>query len=201
MTSKPWLVAGGTFPLAFLFLFALAGSAHAQWVWRDTSGEITYSDSPPPAEVIRSDILRQPSGGAPATTSVSDATSSAPDAASTPPAPTGSAGTAPPSPPAAAPQNAPASKPDSAPKSLAEQDADFRKRLGEQQKADQKQAEEDSQAAERAGACAQAKSYLEMLEGGTRLLRPDANGDRNFLDDDQRAAEIQKTQETVAKSC
>jgi len=40
-----------------------------------------------------------------------------------------------------------------------------------------------------------------MLQGGTRLLRPDANGERNFLDDDQRAAEIQKTQDVIDKNC
>jgi len=40
-----------------------------------------------------------------------------------------------------------------------------------------------------------------MLEEGTRLLRPDAEGNRNFLDDDQRAAEVQKTQDVIAKNC
>jgi hypothetical protein len=84
---------------------------------------------------------------------------------------------------------------------LAEQEADFRKRMAEREKAAQKAAQDEAQAGERASACAQAKGYLQMIEGGTRLMRPDAEGNRNFMDEDQRAAEIQKTQEVIAKNC
>ena len=205
MTKSPWPLAGGNLRCALFFALTLvASAAQAQWSWRDANGEVTFSDSPPPPEVMRSDILHQPTGGVSISTTGSEpapATAVAPAAA-----PAGAPH--PGSPPKIeAPATAPPpgaqrpSKPDAGPKTLAEQDADFRKRLAEQQKAEQKQAEDEAQAAQRAEACNQAKSYLQVLQSGARLMRPDASGERNFLDDDQRAAEVQKTQEAVDKNC
>ncbi len=34
--------------------------AEAQWAWRDASGHVTFSDSPPPADVPQSRIFKQP---------------------------------------------------------------------------------------------------------------------------------------------
>ncbi|WP_164962184.1 DUF4124 domain-containing protein [Rubrivivax sp. JA1026] len=42
-------------------LLALAGSAQAQWIWRDRNGQITASDLPPPREVADKDIVQRPS--------------------------------------------------------------------------------------------------------------------------------------------
>lgn len=201
MTNRPLRLSHGTSRRVLLFALMLAGSlatAQAQWAWRDANGEITYSDSPPPADVSRSNILRQPTG---ASTSSADSTAvapSAPSASTTPPPVSPRVGTSAAPPPA---QPAQANKPNPAPKTLAEQDADFRKRLAEQQKAEEKQEQDEAQASQRSEACNQAKTYMDMLQGGTRLLRPDANGERNFLDDEQRAAEIQKTQDAMEKNC
>src|SRR5882757_8523412 len=48
-------------------LTALLGSllalpAAAQWKWRDPSGHIQYSDTPPPPGVAEKDILQRPGG-------------------------------------------------------------------------------------------------------------------------------------------
>ena len=185
--------------LFFLILASLAGTAQAQWAWRDANGEMTFSDSPPPADIQRSEIVRQPSVASPAPTDVTSAAPGAPGAYSGNgvPAAASPGNAAPP----AAPAPQPANRPNTAPKTLAEQEADFRKRLAEQQKTEQKQTDDEAQEAQRADACNQAKTYMNMLQGGTRLLRPDANGQRNFLDDEQRSAEIQKTQEIIEKNC
>jgi len=203
MTNRPWYLGHGSCRLILLFTLMAAGSlgtAQAQWAWRDANGEVTYSDSPPPSDVSRSNILREPTSvsTSSADTSPAPATPSAPSPGVSPTPVSPGAGAAASPPPRPTPQ---ANKPNAAPKTLAEQDADFRKRLAEQQKAEEKQEQDEAQASQRTEACAQAKSYLDMLQGGTRLLRPDANGERNFLDDDQRSAEIQKTQDVIEKNC
>ncbi len=47
--------------LLALLVFALAPPlAHAQWKWRDSTGQINASDRPPPMEVPDKDILERP---------------------------------------------------------------------------------------------------------------------------------------------
>jgi hypothetical protein len=192
-TRRPALGASGL--AVFLLLSALAGTAQAQWAWRDANGNITYSDAPPPSDVRPSSVLRQPeapsAAEAPrgANSGLSDSYSSA-----NPAAPAGD--------PAPAPGAAEAPRPVAPPtKTLAEQEADFRKRAADREKAAQKAEQDEAKAAERAAACTQAQGYLQMIQSGARLMRPDAEGNRNFMDEDQRAAEVQKTQETIAKTC
>ena len=38
----------------------LSPSASAQWKWRDKSGQIQYSDRPPPADTADAEILQRP---------------------------------------------------------------------------------------------------------------------------------------------
>jgi hypothetical protein len=177
-------------------LTALSAGAQAQWVWRDASGNVTYSDAPPPADVQPTSILRQPT--APTAADLPNSGNSGPSGtySTANPGSRGAENTVPPPAGAAEIPRAAGSS-----KTLAEQEADFRKRSAEREKAAQKAAQDEAQAGERAAACAQAKGYLQMIEGGTRLMRPDAEGNRNFMDEDQRAAEIQKTQEVIAKNC
>jgi hypothetical protein len=180
-------------------LTALVGSAQAQWAWRDASGNITYSDAPPPSNVQPTSILRQPSAITAADLPNGGNSGAAEPSGASSPAGSesrGADGT-----PAPATGAAEAPRPASGAKTLAEQEADFRKRTAEREKAAQKVEQEESQAAERAANCTQAKGYLQMIDGGTRLMRPDAEGNRNFMDEDQRAAEVAKTQETIAKNC
>lgn len=201
MTIPRWRPPHGGLRRILLITLMAAGSlgtAHAQWAWRDANGEINYSDTPPPADISRSNILRQPTGTSSNSADTTPEASSVPSGGASPTPVPPRAGTSAPLPPPPASQ---ANRPTSAPRTLAEQEADFRKRLAEQQKAEEKEAQDEQQTSQRAEACNQAKTYLEMLQGGTRLLRPDANGERNFLDDEQRAAELQKTQEIIDKNC
>lgn len=39
-------------------------TAWAQWAWRDASGTVQYSDTPPPSSVPQERIVRQPGGSA-----------------------------------------------------------------------------------------------------------------------------------------
>lgn len=59
---------------------ALVGTAHAQWAWRDKSGQINASDRPPPRDIPEKDILGrpQPNRTAPAAPAPSAAAASAP---------------------------------------------------------------------------------------------------------------------------
>jgi hypothetical protein len=174
-----------------LILASWTTSAQAQWAWKDAAGNITYSDAPPPSDVNPAAILRQPAS---APDPGRDA-HSGPGATYTTPSTEPRAADPP---PAAAEQTRPAAP---AAKTLAEQEADFRKRAADRDKAAQKAEQDEAKAAERAANCSQAQGYLQMIESGARLMRPDAEGNRNFMDEDQRAAEVQKTQETIAKNC
>jgi hypothetical protein len=191
---KPALLVG-----SLLLAGAVPIAANAQWAWRENSGSTTFSDTPPPADVRQGEILRQPSAPMQTTAGrhadVAQSTPPAPPTLNIAPARVGQEN-------AGAPADRDSrNKPSSGPKTLAEQDADFRKRLAERQKAEQKQADDEAQAAQRSAACAQARSYLQVIESGTRLMRPDSQGNRNFLDEEQRAAETQKTQEQIAQNC
>jgi len=170
----------------FAALFCLHGVAQAQWAWRDTGGNITYSDSPPPADIQPANILQQPAPLTAADLRRATSGSGSGDGASQ-----GAGGGAQPVP--AAPQ--PAAR------TLADQEADFRKRAAEREKAAQKAEQDEAREKARAAACAQARGYLQLIESGTRLMRPDAEGNRNFMDEEQRAAETQKAQDGIAKNC
>lgn len=164
----------------FVGLLAAGGTAQAQWVWKDAAGNVTFSDVPPPPDVPPDQIVRRP--GAVAITPV-PAPGAAPNAAPEAPAAPGGP------------------KASNGPKTLAEQDADFRKRREDAQKAEQKAAEEQSKAAQKQAACNQAQSYLSMIQSGMRLMRPNPDGTRGFMDDDTRSAEVQKAQEQVSQNC
>ena len=73
---------------------------------------------------------------------------------------------------------------------LAEQNAEFKKRRMEQAEKEKKAAEEAKQTADKAKNCDRARDYLRTLEAGGRITRTEKNGERAFLTDEQRAADI-----------
>ena len=87
-------------------------------------------------------------------------------------------------------------------KSMAEREADFRKRQMETQEALQKaekKAAEDT--ADRAN-CEQAQIYLKSLQEGQRIAQIDPKtGERVFLDDPGRPAEVARAQRAVDSNC
>jgi hypothetical protein len=87
------------------------------------------------------------------------------------------------------------------PMTPAEQEADLRKRQMDAQKARDKadQAGRDAQAKQ--DNCARAQETLAGLESGQRIARTNASGERYYIDDDQRAAEIAKARQSVSSWC
>lgn len=88
-----------------------------------------------------------------------------------------------------------------APKTLAERELEFRKRQQERAESEKKQAEEQARQEMRARECERMRGYLRALEEGHRIARTDAQGNRELLDDDQRAAETARVRESLARSC
>jgi hypothetical protein len=100
--------------------------------------------------------------------------------------------------PAASPT--PASAPQQ--KSLAERDADFRKRQIEKQEAEAKAEKKSAEAEQRRTACESSQAYLKTLQNGQRVTRTDAKtGERTFLADADYPNEIAKAERSIATSC
>jgi hypothetical protein len=154
---------------------AFALPAAAQWAWRDSTGRTVYSDRPPPASVKSEQILRQPSAQ---TFGTANANPAAPDAKA---------------------DGKDAPKP--GPKTLAEREMDFRKRAQENAEAEKKQSEEQAKNEQRSTECERLRGYLRALEEGQRIARTDAQGNRELLDDAQRASEVSRVREGLGRSC
>ena len=71
----------------------------------------------------------------------------------------------------------------------------------EAEQAAKAKAEQDRVAAARAENCTRAKSQLATLESGIRLTRANAKGEREFLDDKQRADETRHARDTIRSDC
>jgi len=153
---------------------AYAAGAAAQWAWKDDNGRLVYSNLPPPASVKSTQIVRQPGPNS---------------------------GLVLPAPDADAPRAAAAPAASNAPKTIAERDADFRKRQQERAESDRKAQDEQQKIAQKAADCERSRGYLKALEDGVRITRTDASGNREYLDDAQRAAETDRIRKAVAQFC
>jgi hypothetical protein len=173
MTRRPPILAA----LAVAFVAGtFAAGASAQWAWKDDSGRLVYSNIPPPPSVKASQIVRQPGA------SSQSQRASAPDEVEA-------------EKPAAAPTAA------NAPKSYAERDAEFRKRQQERAENERKAQEEQQRSAQKAAECERSRGYLRALEDGVRITRTDPSGNRAYLDDSQRAAEMDRIRKAVRELC
>jgi hypothetical protein len=103
-------------------------------------------------------------------------------------------------PPAAASDDA--SKDDAAKvKSVADQDLDFKKRQKDSADAAKKSADEGERKRALAEHCTSERQNLSQLQSGTRLQRTDDQGNRYFVDDATRAADLQRAQSDLSKNC
>jgi len=99
-------------------------------------------------------------------------------------------------------RNAPGTPAASPQKSLAERDADSRKRQMEQQEASKKAETKSQQDSDQQQNCKAAQDYLRSLESGNRIGKIDPKtGERVFLEDSERAAEMARAQRGVDSSC
>jgi len=97
--------------------------------------------------------------------------------------------------PAAAPKPA-------APKlSGKEKELEDKKKQAEAAEAEKKKEQEEQVARDRAENCTRAKSAKATLDSGVRLTRTNDKGEREFLDDTQRAAEAKRLDAVIARDC
>lgn len=159
-------------------LFAL--TAMGQWQWIDKDGRKVFSDRAPPADIQDKNILRHPGRTnqlpiAPAGETVADSPAKA---------------AATPLPKASAP-------------GLSGKDPQLeaKKKQAEEEEAAKRRAEEEKQAKARADNCARAKKGLASFQSGIRISVINTKGEREFMDDDTRAAEIKRLQGIADSDC
>ena len=153
-------------------LVATGASAQAIWKWRDAAGQVHISDAPPPADVPDKNILKRPGGPA-----------------------------------APSPETAPQAAASAAPAASGGIDSELQKKKARADKeksekeAADKAAQDKKSAAIRADNCQRAQAQAKALESGVRIARVNANGEREYLDDKQRASELQRAQDIVDQNC
>lgn len=157
--------------LAAVLLSLAAPMAHAQWKWRDKTGQINASDRPPPLDVPEKDILARPAP--------------VPEYRRILPAAAASAASA------AEPLRQPAG----------DRELEARRRAAEQEQAGKTRAEEERLATQRAENCRRARSHLSAMESGQRIARVNDKGEREVLDDRGRAEEMRQAREVIASDC
>ena len=170
--KTPGFVARSAWLLAALLVAALP--AHAQWQWRDKSGQVTISDLPPPRDVPDKDILKRPEPARKAVAPPAVAASSAPAAASAAAVPVRPAG---------------------------DKELEAKKRLAEQEQQAKARADEQKLAAQRADNCRRARAYLSDLQSGQRIARTNDKGEREVLDDKARSDELRRANEVIKTDC
>lgn len=167
--------------VARLFLFGAAllvsFAASAQYQWIDKDGRRVFSDRAPPADVPAKNIVQEPRGAGqrPALTAPVE-----PVAAAEPTA-------------AAAPASA---LPQTEDKAL-----EAKKKQAEAAEQAQKKAEEAKLAAAQADNCTRARNAKATLDSGMRMARVNDKGEREVLDDAQRAAELKRVNAIIAVDC
>lgn len=87
------------------------------------------------------------------------------------------------------------------PGSVAERERAFRERRAAAAEAQSAAAEEATRRQERERYCSAARNELAALRAGQRMARFNARGEREFLDDDTRAAEIQRLEQQTSERC
>lgn len=87
-------------------------------------------------------------------------------------------------------------------KSLAEQNAEFKKRATEKQEAQAKEEKKAAQDTQRERACQDAQAYLKNLQAGNRIAKIDPKtGERVYLEDAGYATETASAQRSVDANC
>lgn len=156
-------------------LFTLVTPVTAQqWKWRDASGQIQYSDRPPPATVPEKDVLVRPRTNIPSPRplipqdAASAASATLPGAPATP---------------------------------TVDKRLEAERKKAEDAEKEKQKADKARQDAQRAEECARARTYQKDLNDGIRISRTNAKGEREILDDKGRDAEKARMREAVSSLC
>ncbi len=160
--------------------FAL--TAVAQWQWIDKDGRKVYSDRAPPNDLPAQNILQHPAPKPP------------PRKASAPGEGAGAES-------AAAAASAAAPKGNAPKISGKDTELEARKKETEDKEAAAKKTEDDKRTRARADNCERAKKALVTMQSGVRISTASAKGEREFMDDTARAAEVKHLQSVVDGDC
>jgi hypothetical protein len=153
---------------------AAAPLAFAQWQWIDKSGRKVFSDQAPPPDVPAEKIIKRP----------------------------GNRGADPHAAAAASAPAAPAAPAPAAPR-LAGKDKELEEKKKQQAAAEEnkKKAEAEELAKNRAESCDRAKRAKATFDSGVRIATTNDKGEREFMDDDARAAEAKRIDGIIARDC
>jgi hypothetical protein len=151
-------------------LLLCAGWSHAQYAWIDAKGQRHYSDRPPPPSTPAAKVIK-----APRQKSMVVAELQAP-----------------------APAVAEEQKP-KGPPTLAEREADFKKRASEQVQRDRNATDEAKRKAEIAENCGVARRAKAQMESGVRLVTAGAAGETSIMTDEQRSQELARANKILAE--
>lgn len=155
-------------------VFGLPALALAQWQWVGNDGRKVFSDQPPPPDIPSKNIIKQPGlKGQPPIPAEVDA---------------------------AAPEPAKAAA--SVPKLVAkDKRLDEKKKQAEAAEAEKKKAEEEKYAKAKAENCDRVKRAKASYDSGVRIVRTNAKGEREYMDDATRAAETKRLQGVIETDC
>ena len=175
------------FTRAVLFglTFAAVTAAHAQYQWVDKDGRRVFSDRPPPADVAPKNIVSQPRG------STAAVVRSAPAAPANEPAAGEASVAAKPAAPAAS----------AAPGAGVDKALEEKKKQAEAAEAAKKKAEQERVAKARADNCARARLNKVQLAPGRLVAHTNAKGERSYMDDATREAELRRADDIIAADC
>ena len=162
--------------LLFAVLTGVSAVAHAQWQWIDLDGHKVFSDRAPPADIPDKNILKRPlaRAAAPAET---DAKADAPSAAASTPAGDGKVAAG------------------------VDKDLEAKKKQAAEAEAAKRKAEEERHTKAKIENCARAKQAKMGLDSGVRISRTNTAGEREFMDEAARAAELKRIQGIIASDC
>jgi len=160
--------------LVMLLAIAFAGTASAQlYKWVDKNGRVQYGDTPP-GDASKITRLKAPAGGAVPAPAAPEAKSDA----------------------AAKDKDKDKDKD----KALTPEQA-FKKRQQDRQEAEQKAEKERAEADQKRAGCENAQAGLRQLQSGQRLSTVNSAGERVYIEDDERARQVQRAQKSVADWC
>ncbi|MFZ4289690.1 DUF4124 domain-containing protein [Variovorax sp. HJSM1_2] len=151
---------------------AFSASAFGQWQWLDHDGKKVFSDRPPPADIADKNILKRPPGSRPAMPSAALAASAAPGASAAIPKISG-----------------------------VDPALEEKKKQAEATEAAKKKQEAEQLVVARMENCTRAKQAKATFDSGVRITRTNAQGEREYLDDNARAAETKRLQEIIMTDC
>lgn len=162
-----------TFALALACTLPIV--AAAQWQWLDKDGRKVFSDKSPPPDVPARNILRQPGMRAAMT----------PEAAVASAAPAAKVAA-----PAVAASGAGRDK-----------ELEARRKQAEAAEAEKKKAKEAEMQAQRDDNCTRARQAKANFDSGARISRVNDKGEREIMDDNQRAAEVKQLEMVIGRDC